>query len=104
LKAPPEKPSVFWGEYFPPEHSIRMRKRLLAAVLKEYISAECLAEDILEWLWRGKEEDIRRFVVTLMHRIGWLKTVPKTVEAAQTTPIRKVENEVLIMGESGSPG
>ncbi len=97
MNAAPEKPTVFWGQHFPPDYTIRMRKRLLAAVLKEYISAESLAEDILEWLWRGKAADIRRFVLTLMHRIGWLKTVPKTVEAAEATPIQKVENRVLLL-------
>jgi hypothetical protein len=48
MKSPPEKPSVFQGEYFPPDHSIRLRKRLLAAAQREYISAESLAEDLLD--------------------------------------------------------
>lgn len=98
MNAPPEKPSMFQGEWCPPEHAIHMRRRLLAAVMREYISPESLAEDVLEWIWRGREDDVRKFVATLMHRIGWLRDTPKTLEAAQTSPIQKVENEVLLMG------
>ena len=102
MNAPPEKPSMFRGEWYPPEHTIRMRKRVLAAVMREYISPQALAEDVLEWLWRGRDEDTRKFVVTLMHRVGWLRETPTTLEAAQTTPVQRVENEVLLMADPPS--
>jgi len=90
---------VFQGEWYPSEQTIRMRKRLLAATLREYISAQCLAEDILEWLARGKEEDVRRFVVTILYGTGWLKQIPQTPEAATTQPIQPPQKEeVLMMG------
>ncbi len=98
MKAPPEKPSVFQGEWCPPEHTIRMRKRHLAAVLREYISPQCLAEDLLEWMERGKEEDIRRFVISILFGVGWLKEPPRTPEAASDKPIDPPEGKVLIMG------
>jgi hypothetical protein len=89
MKKPPEKPSVFQGEWFPPEHTIRMRKRLLAAALREYISAESLAEDLLEWMARGKVEDIRRFVIAILCGVGWLKDIPQTPDAALAKPIQE---------------
>lgn len=98
MKAPPEKPSVFCGEWCPPEHSIRLRKRYLAAVLREYISPSQLAEDLLEWLSRGREEDIRKFVIHILFGVGWLKDRPQTAEVAAAKPIQRPEGEVLIMG------
>src|SRR4051812_19085512 len=71
LKSPPEKPSVFHGEWFPPEHTINMRKRLLAAVCREYISAQSLAEDLLEWLAKGHEDDAHKFV-SAFARVEWM--------------------------------
>jgi hypothetical protein len=98
MKSPPEKPSVFCGEYFPPDHTIRMRKRLLAAALREYISAQCLAEDLLEWLSIGREDDIRKFMLTLLHGVGWLKEPPRTPDAATAKPIDPPKGEILMMG------
>lgn len=97
MKSPPQKPSVFCGEYFPPEHTIRMRKRLLADALREYITPQCLAEDILEWLSQGKEDDIRKFVITVLHGVGWLKEPPRTAEAASAMPIQPPKDEVLMI-------
>jgi hypothetical protein len=62
---------MFHGELFPPEHSVQMRKRLLAAACREYISPQSLANDLLEWLARGREEDLRQFLLTLLSRVGW---------------------------------
>jgi hypothetical protein len=76
-----------------------MRRRLLAAALREYTSAEFLAGDILEWLSRGKEDDIRRFTIKLLHGVGWLKEPPRTVEAASAKPIQPPpKDEVLMIG------
>jgi hypothetical protein len=48
---------------------------------------------------RGREDDIRRFVVTLMHGVGWLQEPPRSVEAASTQPIQPPpEGEVLMIG------
>ena len=99
MKAPPGKPSVFCGEYGPPDHTIRMRKRLLTAALREYISAQSLAEDLLEWLARGREGDIRRFAVTVLHGVGWLAAPPRTVEAAETKPIQRPPEGGILMIE-----
>lgn len=99
MQQQPEKPSVFQGRWYPPEHTIEMRKRLLAAVLREYISPSSLAEDLLEWLWRGREEDMRTFMSTLLHGVGWLQDPPKTSDAASTKPVeRPPEGEILLMG------
>ncbi|MFT3785515.1 MAG: hypothetical protein QM770_05045 [Tepidisphaeraceae bacterium] len=73
MQSPPEKPSMFCGRPFPDENAIEMRKRLLAAFCREYIFASSLAEDLLEWLAVGKEEDIRSFILTLLSRVGWLE-------------------------------
>jgi hypothetical protein len=78
MKSPPKKPSVFHGEYFPPDHTINMRKRLLAAVCREYISAGSLAEDLLEWLAKGNKDDAREFVSTIFSRV-------KLIESKRTT-------------------
>jgi len=98
MKSPPEKPSVFCGEGYGSEHSVRMRKRLLASVLREYTSAQLLANDILEWLARGKEDDIRRFAITILHGVGWLKERPTTIDAASVKPIERPEGKILMMG------
>lgn len=97
MKAPPEKPSMFCGEYFPPEHTIRMRKRLLASVLREYISSQSLAEDLLDWLTEGREDDLRKFAVTVLHGVGWLNNRPQSVEEAKEKPIQRPEGEVLMI-------
>ena len=97
MKQPPEKPSVFCGEWYPPGPAIRMRKRLLAGVLREYISAQSLAEDMLELLWQGREDDIRRFALTILHGVGWFEK-PKTPEEAETKPLKRPEGEILMMG------
>lgn len=98
MQAPPEKPSVFCGQWFPPDHSIQMRKRLLAAILREYISPQSLAEDLLEWMARGRDDDIRRFVTAILFGVGWLKEPPQTAETALAKPVQPPEGEVLIMG------
>jgi hypothetical protein len=82
LQSPPEKPSVFHGEWFPPQHTIDMRKRLLAAVCREYISPQSLAEDLLVWLAKGREEDTRVFLLTLLHGVGWQKPTSDDPESA----------------------
>jgi len=71
MSAPPEKPSVFQGQWFPPDHAIDMRKRLLAAVCREYISPDALAADLIDWMKRGKTEEIGSFIATLVHAVGW---------------------------------
>jgi hypothetical protein len=75
-----------------------MRRRLLASVMREYISPHSLAEDLLEWLSKGKDEEIRTFLIVLLHGVGWLKEPPKTADAAATKPIKRPEGEVLIVG------
>jgi hypothetical protein len=74
----PEK----FTEWYPPDHTIRMRKRLLAAALREYISPSSLAEDVLEWLFQGREEDIRSFAIHVLNGVGWLHERPRTPEEA----------------------
>ncbi len=98
LKQQPEKPSLFQGEWYPPQHTIDMRKRLLAAVLREYISPRSLAEDLLEWLWRGREEDIRKFMMTLLHGVGWLQQPPTTADAAATQSVTKPPEDQIWLG------
>jgi hypothetical protein len=97
MEAPPQKPSVFCGEKSPSDHNIRMRKRILAATLREYISPSCLAEDLLEWMSRGREEDIRKFMIHLLFGVGWLKEPPRTPEAASAKPIERPDGMTLIM-------
>jgi len=89
LAAPPEKPSVLQGQWFPPEHSIEMRRRLLAGVCREYISPDSLAADLLDWMKRGRAEDIGSFVSTLVHAVGWemvwVESKPVVAVEATTT-------------------
>jgi len=99
MKQPPEKPSMFHGEWYPPQHTIDMRKRLLAAILRDHVSPESLAEDLLEWRWRGRDEDIRKFIITLLHGVSWRRDPPKTSEAATTKVVEKPpEGQILLMG------
>jgi hypothetical protein len=100
MEAPPEKPSVFCGEWFPSEHSVAMRRRLLAAAMREYISAQCLAEDVLVWLSHGREDDTRRFVISILHGVGWLREPPRTDQEASAKPIVKPEGRVPMIGPS----
>lgn len=97
-RLPAEKPSVFQGEYYPPEHSIKLRKRLLAAALREYITPDSLAKDLLDWMSVGREEDIRTFVLAIMYGVGWLKDTPRTIEAASTKPIQRTTGHIVIFG------
>ena len=86
--APPEKPSMFSGKRYPPQTTIDIRKRLLAAAMREYISPQQLAHDMLEWLSRGREEDTRDFLVTLLHSVGWLQELPQPPAAASPMPLQ----------------
>lgn len=104
LSQPPEKPSVFQGEWNPSDHSERLRKRVLAAVLREYMSPEDLAADLLAWMSRGREDDLRYFLMHLMHGVGWLTEPPRTPEAASTKPIvPNPERIVIFDGASAGP-
>ena len=96
-RQPVGKPSVFQGEYYPPEHSIRLRKRMLAAALREYIGPTSLAQDLIEWMSRGRDEDIRRFVTQLLFEVGWLKPPPRTPDEAASKPIERPKGMVLLM-------
>jgi hypothetical protein len=86
MESPPKKPSVFHGEWFPPDHSINMRKRLLAAVCREYISASSLAEDLLEWLAKGNKDDVQEFLSAIFYGV-------KIVDSKRTasTPVSPQE-------------
>ncbi len=88
---------MFRGVWYPPEQSIEMRNRLLAAAMREYISPESPAEGVLAWPSNGREKESRNFMITLLHGVDWLREPPRRAEAAAAKPIVKPEGRVLMI-------
>ena len=68
MKQPPEKPSVFQGKWYPPEHTIEIRKRLLAALLRKYVYRQDRSPKIS---WSGYGADGRRISVRWLDPNDW---------------------------------